>query len=452
MAISRRKLLFGGAAAGTLGAAGFAFRRRIRGLISRATRDKDFTATPKLVPHRPEEARTIYTASGSPPAVNVDAIVDKIGIEKIVGEEDVVIIKVAAQWWNQGMTNVAAARRLIERVLARPSFRGEVVVFENTHFRLANGSGLSRAFTHPSERNVDVDGWSKLGDLVEHYRTQNAPVSFVGLIDAATSELAGDPWHDPEHVHGVYGGDGRGPLAAGELRDGYHWDFARTFAKKRSWIDTAQTPLTWPVFTSPRSGLRIDLAHGVFEGAAKTSRKLTWISMVNVNQHASTGMTACCKSAMGVVDMSAGRFGTDPRSDGYQSVHYFGNPDASWRMAGPLAHFAREVRAPDLYLAVAEWVALEPPPNVPWDRDKQDLRLERSTAHRANTIVAGTDAVAVDWWAAKNVLTPLARRAGSRGLPEIDLANPDSRLSRFLRYYREVYRGGTMDDQLITVA
>jgi hypothetical protein len=452
VSISRRKLLVGGAATGTLGAAAFAFRRRLRRVIARATRDKDFAATPKLVPHTPEERRTIYMAQGAPPAANVDAVLDKIGIEKIVGEDDVVIVKVAAQWWNQGMTNVAAARRVIERILARPGFRGEVVVFENTHFRLADGSGLSRAFTRPSERNVDVEGWATLGDLVAHYKSQNAPVSFVGLVDAAESELAGDPWHDPEHAHGIYGGDGRGPIARGDLRDGYHWDFARTFAKKRGWLETAQTPLTWPVFSSPRSKLRIDLAAGVFEGAAKSSRKLTWISLVNVNQHGSTGMTACCKSAMGVVDMSAGRFGTDPRTDGYQSVHYFGNPDASWRMAGPLAHFAREVRTPDLYVAIAEWVALEPPPGVAWDADHQDIRLEAATAHRANTIVAGTDAVAVDWWCAKNVLMPLAQRTNSRGLADLDLQNPDSKLSRFLRYYREVYRGGTMDDALITAA
>ncbi len=456
MAISRRKLLIGGGAAGVLGATAFAFRRRVRRLVSRLTRDKDFTATPALVPHTPDEKRVIYTASGAAPAANVDAVLDKIGIANVVGEDDVVIVKVAAQWWNQGMTNVAAARRVIERILARPNFRGEVVVFENTHFRLADGSGLSRAFTRKSERNVDVDGWATLGDLVAHYKTQNAPVSFVGLVDAAPSELAGDPWHDPDHAHGVYGGDGRGPIAPGELRDGYHWDFGRTFAKKRSWIDTAQTPLTWPVFTSPRSGLQIDLAAGVSEikggTRTKTSRKLTWISCVNVNQHGSTGMTACCKSAMGVVDMSAGRFGTDDRTEGYQSVHYFGNPEATWRMAGPLAHFARQVRTPDLYLAIAEWVALAPPPGASWDDDRQDMRLEEGTAHRANTIVAGNDAVAVDWWAAKNILMPIATRVNSRGTAEIDLGDADSKLSRFLRYYREVYRGGTMDDALITVA
>ena len=61
------------------------------------------------------------------------ALYARNGIEHVVGDDDVVIIKVSAQWWNQGMTNVAAARRVIERVLARPNFKGEIVVFENTN-------------------------------------------------------------------------------------------------------------------------------------------------------------------------------------------------------------------------------------------------------------------------------------------------------------------------------
>ena len=106
-------------------------------------------------------------ARGAGPAANVDAALDKLGgIAKFVGEDDVVLIKTSAQWWNQGMTNVAALRRVIEHVLERPGFRGEVIVFENTHFLLPDGSALSRAFTRPSERNVDVSGWSTMGALV----------------------------------------------------------------------------------------------------------------------------------------------------------------------------------------------------------------------------------------------------------------------------------------------
>jgi hypothetical protein len=453
--MSRRTLIAGGLGAAVTG--GIVARHGLAARLRRLTRSRDFAATPPLVPHDPAtERRTLHVARGGTPAANVDAVLDQVDLASLVGDDDVVALKVSAQWWNQGMTNVAAARRVIQRLLDRPGFRGEVVVFENTHFRLADGSGLARAFTHPSERNVDVPGWASLGDLVTELRASGKPVSVVGLVDGARSELAGDHWHDPTHAHGTYGGDGRGPIADGELRDGYRWDLGRSFARKRGWFETTRTPLTWPVFTSPRSGLQLDLADGVFELAGatrrKTSRRLRWISMVTVNEHGSTGMTACCKSAMGVVDMSAGRFGLDPRTDGYNSIHYFGNPEATWRMAGPLAHFARQVRAPDLYLAVAEWVAVTPPATVAWDEETMDARLAEASAHRAGTVIAGTDPVAIDTWAARNVLTPIAEAIGGRGRGAFDVRDPDSKLSRFLRDYRQVYGGGTMEEGLIGIA
>ncbi|HTJ40582.1 MAG TPA: DUF362 domain-containing protein [Kofleriaceae bacterium] len=444
--MKRRTLLVGGGAAGAAAVGGFALRHRLARMVKRWTRSSEFTATPPLLPHDPHtERRTIAVARGLGSIdARVDDVLAKSALDTTIGDDDVVIIKVAAQWWNQGMTNVAAAKRVIEHILARPGFTGEIVVFENTHFRLANGSGLARAFTRPSERNVDVPGWKTLGDLALSYR-DHPRVSFVGLIDAAPSELADDPWHDPSHEHGVYGGDGRGPIAAGEAaRDGMRWDFERAFELKRGWFETSRTPLSWPVFSSPKSRVRIDLRDGL---VGVPSRKLTWISLVTVNEHGSTGMTACCKSAMGVLDMSCGRFGTDPRTDGYQSVHYFGNPEATWRMAGPLAHFARQVRKPDLYVAIAEWVAVAPP----GFSDEKDVRLEADSAHRAQTIVAGTDPVAIDAYCAKHVLLPIARSIGAPAADDLDLDRPDAKTTKFLRYYREVGFTGTLDESLVTI-
>lgn len=372
------------------------------------------------------------------------------GVEAVVGEGDVVIIKVSAQWWNIGMTNVASVKRMIERVLERPGFKGEVIVFENTHFRLADGSGLSRAWTHPSERNVDVAGWNKMGDLVPHFEQKGAPVSFVGLIDAGPSSMSGDHWHDHAHEHGVYGGDERGPIAQSEARDGYHWDLERAFEKKRSWVDSARTPLSWPRFTSPRTGLVVDLKDGVFERKEASlhavDRKLTFINMTTANEHVSTGLTCCCKSLMGVVDMSAGRNGTDPRIRDYQSVHYFGEPQAPWRMAGPLAHFAKNVRAPDLYVTCAEYVGVTPPDGL--SGAEPDLRIDERAAVHARTVVAGTDPVAIDAWVAKELLMP--HNGKNRALYDVD--DPSSRLTKFLRYYREVYGSGTLDLDLVDVA
>ena len=186
------------------------------------------------------------------------------------------------------------------------------------------------------------------------------------------------------------------------------------------------SPLTWPRFTSPRSGLVIDLRDGVLErrdGALHdTGRKLTWINLTTVNEHASAGITAACKSTMGVVDMSAGMLGTHPKPRGYRSVHYFGRgaPSATWRMAGPLAQFAREVRAPDLILGVAEWVAFHP------EGLQGDARMEQASAAHKQTIVAGTDPVAIDSWCCRNLLhdVPSTVRDRFTNLDREDLSSP----------------------------
>lgn len=453
---SRRNLIIGGAAAVGVGGLAFKLRHKLKARLSKYTQVASFTATPPELPHDPARDRTtIAIGQGGAPDANVDTAMAKLGgMSKFVGADDVVIIKLSAQWWNQGMTNVAAAKRTIEQVLEVPGFRGEIIVFENTHFMMPDGTGLSRAWTHASERNVDVPGWDKLIDLKPHFEGLGAPVSFVGLVDAGPSSLADSPWFDPQHEHGVYGGDDRGPIADGEDRDGYHWDFSNTFRIQQSWFEDAQTPLTWPRFTSPRTGIVVDLKDGLFtrEGGKLVpvpGRKLTWINVTTANEHDSTGFTGACKSTMGVVDMSAGMMGTHALIRGYKSVHYFGrgNPSATWRMAGPLADFAKKVRSPDLILAVAEWVAY-----VPADYDgSEDIRQSGKTCTQKKTVVAGTDPVAIDVWCCNNLLhdVPTVNRE------ELHELSPSaarvSKFTKFLRYYRQVWGRGAMDPALIDV-
>lgn len=450
--IGRRPFLAAVGLAGA-GAAAYALRDKVIGRLARVTRLPSFSATPPLAPHDPSRERSrVAVARDGTPAENIDAVLAKLGgVDALIGASDVVLIKVSAQWWNQGMSNVAAVKRVIERVLARPGFSGEVVVFENVHFRLRDGSGLARAWTRPSERNVDVAGWNKMGDLIPHFA--GAPVGFVGLVDAGASALAGDHWHDPDHAHGVYGGDGRGPLRPGEDRDGYEWDFGQTFRLRRSLVDSVRTPLTWPVMVAPVSGLVVDLRRGLYRRDPQrgrvpiTDRKLTWINMTTANEHAATGFTGAVKSPMGLVDMSAGRMGTHPLARGHQSIHYFGSPDAMWRMAGPLAHFTAQVRAPDLYLTVAEWIGATPA-GAAIDGERDDLRLDQRSAFHARAVVAGTDPVAIDTWCVRNLLMPLGGGARWR----YDLDDERSTVVKFLRYYRQVRGQGTMDERLIDVA
>ncbi|MBK9035906.1 MAG: DUF362 domain-containing protein [Myxococcales bacterium] len=461
--VSRRNVILGVGAAGVVGAT-WTMRSKIRTFIDKRTVLPSFAATPPLIPHDPVKDRTtIYVAQGGGPAGNVDSAVAKLGgIDKIIRPTDVVVIKVSAQWWNQGMTNVAAVKRTIEHILELPGFTGEVIVFENTHFHFPDkavddpGRGLTRAWTAPSVRNVDVPGWRSLGDLIPHFAALGAPVSFYGLVDGGASALAGDPWFDPEHAHGVYGGDRRGPIARGEARDGYFWDFDKVFRLKRSRVGYAQTPLSWPRFTSPRTGRVVDLKDGVFrrEGdqLVADGRALKFINMTTGNEHGSTGFTGACKSPMGLVDMSAGALGTDPRVRGYQSVHYFGRTgrphperDPTWRMAGPLAHWNNHVIKADLYLTCCEWVAITPKDGYD---EADDMRHHAACAQQVGTLVAGTDPVAIDAWCLRNIMSQFDGKHAAM----MRLDDPDSKASKFLRYFRQAAGWGTLDPALVTVA
>lgn len=72
-----------------------------------------------------------------------------------------------------------------------------------------------------------------------------------------------------------------------------------------------------------------------------------------------------------------------------------------------------------MYIAIAEWVAITPPDGTPgWTGgDAMDPRLAQAAAHRTRTAIAGTDPVAIDWWAARNVLGPIADGIGGPGAP-----------------------------------
>lgn len=139
--------------------------------------------------------------------------------------------------------------------------------------------------------------------------------------------------------------------------------------------------------------------------------------------------------------------GTHPLAAGYASVHYFGHgtPNATWRMAGPLAHFAKAVRSPDLILTVAEWVAFHPA----GFEGPEDIRHAAATCTQKKTVIAGVDPVAIDAWAVRNLFTDVP--SGNKK-ELLDLDDPSSMFSKFLRYYREVRGSGTLDASLVDVA
>ena len=116
-------------------------------------------------------------------------------------------------------------------------------------------------------------------------------------------------------------------------------------------------------------------------------------------------------------------------------------------MAGPLAYWGDRVRTPNLYVTVAEWTAYSP--KTGYD-GSDDMRHHAACREQTRTVVAGTDPVAIDTWCVRNLVMPLGSKSADPGMTNLD--DPDSKVSRFLRYFRQVAGKGTLDLALITVA
>ena len=68
-----------------------------------------------------ETSQTIYRGVNGSPSRNIDKVIELMGgIERIVGRDDVVVIKPNVQWWNHGVPNIAALSRFVEIIMNRP--------------------------------------------------------------------------------------------------------------------------------------------------------------------------------------------------------------------------------------------------------------------------------------------------------------------------------------------
>ena len=114
-----------------------------------------------------ETSCALYRALNGSPAENISKVMDLLGgVEKLIGEDDVVIIKPNVQWWNQGASNLSAFMRFVELIMFRPGgFKGEVVLAENCH---RGASPWKHAgWLHEFSRNSDLRGIKNYTDLAE---------------------------------------------------------------------------------------------------------------------------------------------------------------------------------------------------------------------------------------------------------------------------------------------
>ncbi|MCU0240942.1 MAG: DUF362 domain-containing protein [Vicinamibacteria bacterium] len=150
--------------------------------------------------------------------------------------------------------------------------------------------------------------------------------------------------------------------------------------------------VSYPCFTT-RGGRRVELREGIWNGTAHT-RNLKLINVPVLKHHDTNGseITGAVKHFYGLVSMS----------DGNRTRHYQGLGDTCGRMIA-------SVRTPVISILDCIWVSHRALTGTP------------GNCVRLNQLLASQDPVALDYWAAKNVLSPIdgnARHAPDH--PNID--------------------------------
>lgn len=311
----------------------------------------------------------------------------------LIGEDDVVLIKINCQWNERGGTNTDLLRSLIQAILAHPDgFQGEVVVADNGQDQYGPfGEGGSFSYT----ANNAEDHTQSVQKVVDSFTGAGRVSTY--LWDTITGKKVGE-------------------YDAADMTDGYV-------------VFEAKSPTTGAFVAYPKfqTGFwtYVSFKNGVWDPATGTygRDRLKVVNVPVLKSHGLYGVTASVKAYMGVT------------SDRLTIVA--GARAHSTIATGGLATEMVETRLPTLNLLDAIWV------NAIRLRGPSTSYQE---ATRTNVIAASTDPVALDAWAARHILIPTGKAIG---YPKTITMAPDAQdpaQAQFANYLRpsmeELLRGG----------
>jgi hypothetical protein len=225
------------------------------------------------------------------------------GRSGMIAKDDVVLIKVNAQWKYRGCTNSDVVRGLIQRILEHPDgFTGEIVIIENGQGR--GSLNCNMGLNYP--------------DAKVHANANNPKQSFVYLVD----EIFKDPRVSCRLLDEI-----RETFISGtdHVTEGY-----RKFEN-----------VSYPCFNTA-GGHRIELKRGIWRDGAY-SQKLKLINVPVLKHHDQNGsqITASLKHFYGVVSMS----------DGHAPFRHYGG------LGQTCGKMVLSVRTPVLNIVDAIWVS-----------------------------------------------------------------------------------------------
>jgi hypothetical protein len=272
----------------------------------------------------------------------------------LIGNNDVVILKVNGQWPYHGGTNTDLVKGVINALVGHPDgFTGEVVIADNGQGHGSMNHAESNSFYH-DQSNADVAG------MFNPYH-----VSTI-LWDTLRSTTVDD-------------------FDDGDFTDGY--------VRNSTWNSDTEIYVSYPKFTT-EYGTYISFKEGVWDNTTGfDSDRLKVINMPVLKSHFRYGVTGCIKHYMGV-----------PQGYYVPSVHIT-IPHEHFSIAqGGMATLMVETRVPILNILDMIWINANP--------------LESSNMHGPSSyylytsftdiIGASQDPVALDYWTSKNILIPTA--------------------------------------------
>jgi len=263
------------------------------------------------------------------------------GRKGMIAATDVVLIKVNAQWKYRGCTNSDLIRGLIQAILDHPDgFDGEVVVIEN-------GQGYG---------SLECAAMTRYPDSSIHANANRSHHSFTYVVDNLIADSRVSCFLlDSLRLRFIDDSD--------HLTDGYR-DYEN---------------VSYPCFTTAR-GNRVELREGIWTGTGHAQNlKLLNVPVLKHHDVGGSEITAALKHVYGILSMR-------PGDANYSYRHYVGLGQTCGKMMV-------SVRTPVLNIIDAIWVSHLALTGEP----------EEAT-RRVNRLAASQDPVALDYWAAKNIL------------------------------------------------
>ncbi|MEE9441437.1 MAG: DUF362 domain-containing protein [candidate division Zixibacteria bacterium] len=286
----------------------------------------------------------------------------------LVASNEIVIIKGSYQWPSFNSSNNDRLKGIIRKIISHPDgFTGAIIVCDNTQ-------DLGYQLGHDNNNSDDEN--QSVTDVISAFSIKGYNVS---------SNRWNTFWDEEAYEYSV-----------GDYNDGFVYD--------------DQTKVSYPKFYSSDAGCYISLKYGIWDISTSTydRERMCLINFPVLKSHFWAGATIAVKNWVGVMTTAY----ADMRYGGFNEMH----DDYLFGKYALTAKIMAETY-PDLTIADAKLTSPEGP-----------FYLTESV--QTDVIAASTDPVALSWYLAKYVLTPVAHNYGNT---DPDRIGSDYR--RNLRYW-----------------